>query len=76
MRVHYGVQTHGVVQSRLDVTGTVGRRAVKIADAEGKRADTALEIRTDGRAEHPEFIFRRGLDTDDGVGAEQEGADI
>ena len=74
--VHNVVKAHGVVQTGLDVAGALGRRPVKIGDAQLQGLDAALEIGADRGDEHPELILRRGLDADDGVAAEHERTDV
>ena len=70
------VHTHGVVESRLDVSRTVRRRAVKIRNAERKGLDPAFEIGTDGRRKDAEFVFRRGLDAEHRARGEHKRAQI
>lgn len=72
----YSVEAHCVVESRLDVSGTVGRRAVEVADFQLERADAALEVRSDRRYENAELVFLSRFDADDGRTAEKVRADI
>ena len=74
--IHDVVQAHGVVQTGLDVTGAPGSRTVEVRDADGQGLHAALEVGADGSGKNPELVLVGGLDANDGIVAEHEGADI
>ena len=45
---HDGVHAHCIVKARLDVAGSVGRRAVEVGYTDGDRLYAAFEVRTYG----------------------------
>ena len=76
MRLHNGVQAHGVVQTGFDMACAVRSGSVIIRNADGDRLCAALEIGANRCAEHSELIFICGLYADNGVRAEHIRADV
>ena len=56
MRIHDGMKAHGIVQTCLDMAGSVGCCTVKVTDTDGNGLYTALEIRAYRRTEAAELI--------------------
>ena len=76
MSVHDSMQTHRIVKTRLDMTGSSRRRTVKITHAQSKRLYAALEVRTHRRGEYTELIISSRLNTDHRVDPEHVRTDI
>ena len=70
------MQTHRIVQPRLDVPRAVRRRAVKVAHADAYRLRTALEVRPHGRCKEAKLICIRRLHADHLARREDERAQI
>ena len=69
-------QTHGIVQTCLDVSGSMRGCTVHVADTDGQRLYAALEVRTNRCTEHSELEFICRLYADDGIDTEHVRTDI
>ena len=70
------VQAHSVVQTCLDVACAVRSSSVKVRNLDSDGLGAALEVGAYGCCEYAELVVVRGLNADNGVGAEHVGADI
>ena len=61
---YIGMQTHRIVQTSLDMSGSMRCCAVKITDTDGKRMNAALKVRSNRSYQNAELIFIRGLNAD------------
>src|SRR5699024_5572050 len=73
---HDGVHAHRIVKPRLDVTGSVRRRAVEVGYTDGDRLYAAFKVRTYGSRKYAELIFVGRFHSDDRIGTEHIRTDI
>ena len=76
MGLHNWVQAHGIVQSCLNMAGSVRSRPVIVADPDGQRSYAAFKIRSHRSGEYAELILRSRAYPDYRVASEHVGTDV
>ncbi len=69
MRIYDRMQTHGIVKSCLNVSGSSWRCTVKITDTDGNGLCAALKVRANRCGQNTELIFICRLYSDHRVAA-------
>ena len=73
---HDRMQGHCIVQTSLDVTGSVRSRTIEVRNTNNNGLSTTLEVRANGSNKNSEHVLVSRLNTDNGVVTEHVRADV